>query len=46
MKSSSGFDTTWQLPQVCNLLPQSYSHSCFYMWELLLCLSKNWVQNR
>ena len=29
----------WLLPQVCNLMCQTYSHPCFCMCELLLCLT-------
>ena len=36
----------WLLRLVCNLKCQTYSHSCFRIWELLLCLNRNWVYTR
>jgi len=30
----------WPVPQVCNLMCQTYSHSCLCIWELLLCFKQ------
>ena len=46
MKCSSSFDPLWLLPLVCNLMCLTYSHSCFWIWELLLCFNRNWVYTR
>jgi len=36
----------WLLRLVCNLKCQTYSHSCFYIRELMLSLNRNWVYTR